>query len=131
MITNSQANNNLNYDFGKTNYTPPTTWYVGISSTPINKDGTGYTEPTGSEYKRIAVTNNKVNFTVASDGSLTITQDLIYDESVNAWGAMTHFFLASGLTGSNIKVYDKLFEERIIQSRSTLIFPAGELVLSN
>ena len=141
MVTNYQANKSLNYDFGKTAYTPPETWYIGVSTTPILKDGTGRTEPVDSAYKRIPMSNNKADFTVATDGSISITKDVIFDESVVSWGLITHVFIASSLTGNDICFYDELDNEeeilgelvkgKLIQSRSTLIFPSGELIISN
>lgn len=141
MVTNYQANKSLNYDFGKTVYTPPETWYIGVSTTPILKDGTGYTEPVDSAYKRVAIANNKTDFTVASNGSLIISKDIIFDESTISWGLITHVFIANSLTGNDICFYDELDNEeeilgelvkgKLVQSRSTLIFPSGELVISN
>lgn len=141
MITNYQANNNLNYDFGKTTYTPPTTWYIGVSTTPINKDGTGVTEPTDKAYSRVEIANNKTNFTVAVGGSATITKDVMFPESTEPWALVTHIFLTDSSTGGNIRFYDALDNEeeilgqtvkgKIVQSRSTLMFPSGELVFSN
>lgn len=141
MVTNFQANRNLNYDFGKTEYTPPNTWYIGLSTTPILKDGTGYTEPTDSAYARVALTNNKTDFTVATDGSLIITKDVIFPESVESWNLITGVFLANSATGHDVCFYDELENEelilgelkkgKLVQSRSTLIFPSGELIISN
>ena len=40
----------------------PATWYFGLSTTTPNDDGTGFTEPSGGGYARVAKTNDATNF---------------------------------------------------------------------
>ena len=70
-ITYTSANSALDKFFGAANFTPPATLYFGLSTTAISIDGTGATEPSGGSYARVAFTNNKTNWGVASNGSLT------------------------------------------------------------
>jgi hypothetical protein len=44
----------------------PATWYLALSTTTPNGDGTGFTEPVGGSYARVAITNNATNFPPAS-----------------------------------------------------------------
>lgn len=44
----------------------PATWYLGISTTFPNDDGTNFTEPSGGSYARVAIANNSTNFPGAS-----------------------------------------------------------------
>jgi hypothetical protein len=65
-ITTYAAHKILNYFLGNSpSLTPPTNYYIGVSSTPISTEGIGATEPTAGEYSRIAVPNDKNSFTDA------------------------------------------------------------------
>lgn len=43
----------------------PATWYLGLSTTVPNDDGTNFTEPVGGSYGRVAKTNDATNFPAA------------------------------------------------------------------
>ena len=105
-ITTYQANRLNNYLFGATSFTPNGTYYIGLSTTAINAAGTGVTEPTGGGYKRVAVTNNKTNFTDSTGGIVQNKVQFEFPESTTAWGTITHVFIADSLTGGNILYYD-------------------------
>jgi hypothetical protein len=62
LIANSQ------FGGGATTWAPAT-WYVGLSTTTPNEDGTGFTEPVGGSYARVAVTNNTTNWPAATTSS--------------------------------------------------------------
>lgn len=47
----------------------PATWYLGLSTTQPNADGSGFTEPVGGSYGRVAITNNSTNFPAAATAS--------------------------------------------------------------
>lgn len=61
----------------------PAKYYVGISSTMPNKEGTGATEPaaSGTGYARIEVSN----LTGPTDGVLTNSEDLVFPKSITDW----------------------------------------------
>ena len=56
--TNAEVLALLKLAFGANANTAPKNWYVLASSTPINADGTGATEPTDPAYTRIQINNN-------------------------------------------------------------------------
>jgi len=124
------ANKILDYNFGKTAHTPPTTYYVGLSTTTINIGGTGATEPVGGAYARVAVTNNKTNFTVAALGSLKNDVSISFVESTSAWGTITYVFLADALTAGNIYFYEALSAPKTVQSATTVLFAAAGLTFT-
>lgn len=132
MITYYQANLLLNKIFGGSEFTwtPPATYYVGLSTTTINADGTGKTEPSGMAYARVAVTNNKTNFGMASNGALTNLTAITFPESSGDWGTITHIFIADAATSGNILYFDQLAASRSVQSATTVLFAANALTLS-
>lgn len=138
-VTNYQANLILNRGFGSSTWNPVGTLYIGLSSTPINADGTGATEPGGSYaggYARVAITNSdKTNWSTAGSPTAATISNLnavSFSESTTAWfnvngGPATHVFVVDALTGGNILYYDALNPTRAVQSGTTLLFAAGAL----
>jgi hypothetical protein len=83
----------------------PATWYLGLSTTAPNEDGTGFTEPTGGSYARVAVTNNSTNFPAAAVSDTTTKTNgavIPFPTPTGTWGLITYygwFLTASGGTG--------------------------------
>ena len=126
-ITTYQANRLNNYLFGATSFAPNGTYYIGLSTTAINAAGTGVTEPTGGGYKRVAVTNNKTNFTDSTGGIVQNKVQFEFPESTTAWGTITHVFIADSLTGGNILYYDALTTPRTVQTATILLFAINSM----
>ena len=129
-VTHTSANKILDYNLGKTSHTPPTTYYVGLSTTTIAIDGTGETEPSTGAYARVAVTNNKTNFTTASLGSLTNDTAISFVESTLAWGTITYVFLADNLTAGDIYFFEALPSPKTVQADTTVLFAIAALTFS-
>ena len=127
MITYYSANRILDRNFGGTAYTPPTTMYFGLSTTTINIDGTGATEPSGGSYARVAFTNDKTNWGTASSGALTNLVAATFAESTASWGTITHVFIADSLTSGNIWWFDALSPSKVVQSATTVLFAVGAI----
>lgn len=79
----------------------PATWYVGLSTTAPNDDGTGFTEPSGGSYARVAKTNNSTNFpaaaTVGGVSSKSNGTAITFPNPTGNWGNLIWygFFTAS------------------------------------
>lgn len=132
MKTYYQANLNLDSDLGRTSYTPPTTLYLGLSTTPISRDGSGATEPSASAgYSRVAITNDKTKWGNASNGELFNVASIEFPESTNAWGTVTHYFFSDAQTGGNIRFYEAFSTPRQIQANSTVMFRPQTLKFSD
>lgn len=61
-LSDADANNELNVRFGGAASNAPATYYLGLSSTEPQPDGTGITEPTASAYARVAITNDATHW---------------------------------------------------------------------
>jgi len=129
-VTYLSAGKVLDFNFGATSYTPPGTLYMGVSTSVIQPDGSGYTEPVGGAYARVAVTNNKTNFTVASNGTLSNATAITFVESTAAWGTITYAFLADALTAGNVYWFEALPTPKAVASATTVLFSIGSLVIS-
>jgi len=124
------ANKILDYNFGKTAHTPPTTYYVGLSTTVVNINGTGNTEPSGGSYARVAITNNKTTFTTAATGTLKNDISISFPESSGAWGTITYVFISDAPTGGNIYFFEALPSAKTVQTATTVLFVAAALTFS-
>ena len=130
-ITTYQANKINDFIFGGTQFTPNSTYYLGLSTTAISSSGTGATEPSGGGYARVAITNNKTNFTVSSGGIIKNQTQFEFPESTTAWGTITYVFIADSPTtgGGNILYYDALTNPRTVQTASILLFAINSMTL--
>ena len=126
-ITYYSGNRILDKGFGSTNYTPPTTMYFGLSTTPIAIDGTGATEPSGGSYARVALVNDKTNWGTASNASLTNLASVTFPESTASWGTITHVFIADASTAGNIWWYEALSPSRQVKISTTVQFAIGAI----
>jgi hypothetical protein len=110
----------------------PATWYLGLSKTTPNEDGTNFTEPVGMGYARVAVTNNFTNFPVAVT-ALGVTYKtngakFTFPTPTGVWGLLTDFgwFLTS--TGGVPEYTHPLDTAITVQSGNTPVeFDVGQL----
>jgi hypothetical protein len=132
MITVFASNRVLDYNFGSTAYSGglPATYYLGLSTTTINFDGTGATEPVGGGYARQPFTNNKTNFGVASNGVLTNSTAVTFAESSASWGTIINVGIWDALTAGNIWWFDVLSPSRAVASLTTVIFSVGAITVT-
>jgi hypothetical protein len=130
MITYYSANRILDKNFGATNYSPPATFYVGLSTTSINIDGTGATEPTTGSYARVAMTNDKSNWGTASNASLVNAASVTFTESTASWGTITTVFFSDASTSGNVWFFDTLSPSRAVASATTVLFAIGAMTVS-
>ena len=128
MKTYYQSNRELNFNIRGVPYTPPTTLYVALSTTPIYRDASGIVEPsTSMGYARVSVGVNTTNWSVASNGTLSNNVDLAFPEATNDWGTITYVAVFDSATGGNMLYYEALTKSRIVQENATLMFKAGAL----
>ena len=111
--------------FGSTAMTPPTTYYLGISTTTIAKDGTGITEPTDGAYARIAIANNKTNFSTAVLGIIDNLVEFQFPESTVSWGIVTDWFLSNAVTAGDVWFEGELNVSRNVEIATVLVLPVG------
>lgn len=130
MITKYLSNKIQDYMFGKATYTPPATYYLGLSKTPISYEGTGLTEPSGNAYQRVPVTNNKTNWSTSTNGVIKNLIKVSFPESTGDWGVCTHVFIADASTGGNILFVSPLNVSRDIKIYSQLFFDINGLEFS-
>jgi hypothetical protein len=127
LIANSQ------FGGGATTWAPAT-WYVGLSTTTPNEDGTGFTEPVGGSYARVAVTNNTTNWPAATTSSGVTSKAngtvIQFTNPTGTWGLVTYYGLFTASSGGTPAYFNPLDASISPKSgNSPVQFDVGALVL--
>jgi hypothetical protein len=121
----------MDYIFGKVTYTPPTNWYLGVSTTTIQNDGTGVTEPTTDPaYLRITIPNIKTSFTTSSNGMIQNSIAFQFPESQINWGIVTDFLISDSATGGTVRFFGKLVSSRNVETGTVLLLDINALQMT-
>lgn len=113
----------------KTNPAIPAAYYIGLSKTAPSIDGTGVSEPpTEGGYERVRLSN----LSEPTDGVVTNTATINFEESTANWGTVTHFVIYDALavgTG-NLLMYGELSTPRSVETATIMTIKEGYLKLS-
>jgi len=120
-ILASHAGELLSKDFGAVNYTPPATWYVGLLS--------GGTELTGSNYARVAVTNNVTNFPTVTTNAIVNGTAITFPAASADWLTVDEVALFIASSGGTAKYRGNLDPTVTVRSGQIREFAAGDLTI--
>lgn len=113
----------------------PATWYVGLSKTTPNDDGTNFTEPTGvGSYARAPLTNNSTNWPAATTTSgvtkKTNGAKATFPNPTADWGLQTHYGLFTSLSGGTPEYTFPLDAAITVRNGNTPVeFDIGQIVI--
>lgn len=110
----------------KTEPAIPSAYYIGLSTSAPNVNGSGVTEPTGSGYARMELTN----LGEPNSGVVSNTGAIDFPESTASWGTVTHFVIYDAPSGGNLLQYGPLSTPRTIEPATIMSIPATYLNLS-
>lgn len=113
----------------------PATWYLGLSTSTPNDDGTNFTEPVGGSYARVAVTNNDTNFPAAVTTSGVTTKSngaaFTFVDPTGDWGLITHYGWFTAVSGGTPEYHNPLDASITVQNgNSPVEFAAGNLIMA-
>lgn len=124
----------LDHVFGNTAFVAPATLYVGLSTTPIQEDGTNITEPATGAYERMAITNNTTNWPaaalVAGLGTKNNGIPITFPQATASWGMVVDFFIADHVSAGNILCYGTLDTAKTIDTGDTGEFAVNALTIT-
>jgi hypothetical protein len=130
-ITHTSANAILNKMFGNTVLSQPTTYYLGLSQTTPAQDGSNVTEPSGSNYSRVSISNSDhTNWGTSTVSTLSNLTSFTFPASTGSWGTVTFVVLYDAPTGGNLWFFDVLTPSRSIAASTTVLFSASAFTLS-
>lgn len=107
--------------------TPP---YIGLSSTLIDDNGSGVTEPemgSATGYQRISGSSITWDFSVENQAK-NITR-VLFPMSITTWGTIVEVFLADSATEGNILYHTKLTPSIPTLSGTQIAINPGTLVV--
>jgi hypothetical protein len=124
----------LDHVFSATAFNAPATLYIGLSTTAIQEDGTGITEPAGGSYARVAVTNNDTNWPLATLevglGTKNNGTAITFPQATGAWGTVVDFFIADAAVAGNILCYGTLDVAKAIESGDIAEFAINAMTIT-
>ena len=122
----------LNHFFTDPAYTPPTTLYIGLSSTTPTEAGANITEPSGGAYARVSTT--AADWGAASGTAPVVKSNTAVKTFTTAtadWVAganLTHFVIMDASTAGNCLMWGPLTTPKPVLNGDTPSFGAGALV---
>ena len=125
MVTKNFLNQIMGNVFGMKKTPPlPTKYFLGLSKSAPNVDGTGVTEPTGGGYTRMELTM----MSEPTDGVIDNQEGIMFPVSTDDWGTVTHYVIydASG----NVLRANQLKKPRAVQSDIQFYFTPHALKIS-
>ncbi len=75
------------------------TVFIALSTADPGADGSGFTEPVGNGYARVAVTNDAAQWPAATAGVKTNGADIDFPAASGPWGTVTHFGIFVAASG--------------------------------
>jgi hypothetical protein len=115
---------------GDPDYTPPTNWFVGLSTTTPTEAGANFTEPVGNGYARVSTAD--ADWDPASGTAPAIKDNanaITFPQATGSWGTVTHFGLFDASTGGNLRMWGALATAKAIANLDTAAFAAAALVI--
>lgn len=113
----------------------PATWYLGLSTTAPADDGSNFTEPVGTAYARVAVTNNATSFPpAATSQGITTKQNgvkMTFPNPTGSWGTLGYWGFFTASSGGTPEWSGPLDTTISPKSGNTPVeFDVGQLVMS-
>lgn len=121
FVGDSVANGQLDAQYGSGT---PATLYCALSTTTPASDGTGFTEPSGGAYARVAVANNATNFPAASAHAKHCAINITFPAATASWGTISWAGWYDAATGGTLRAAGPLGTPQAVTSGITLTFPA-------
>ncbi len=132
----------LDHLFGGEAYEQPAIVWVALSTTEIEDDGTGITEPAAEDgYARVEIGNTPTD-DEWEDAELAMGPDeyeiarkrnsevLEFPEATGDWGEITHFALFDSAVGGNMLAYGELYQSVPVLEEQQRSFSEQDLVIT-
>lgn len=135
-FTNYLAAEVLDQLFGAAAYTASGILYIGLSDSTPAEDGTNFTEPAvASGYYRVPVTNDKDNWSLATDADPSVIENrtvITFGQSSGNWGSgtLTYFGIFDAQSGGNLLAASTLTTPKSVGDDDTASFASGAITIS-
>lgn len=116
--------------FNGATLTSPATYYLACSTSTPSADGTGFTEPVGANYSRLAVPADGTNWSTSTTNTLVNNLILTFPQSSASWGTIIYIGFFDASTSGNMWFYSALSPSRTVDSNTTLYFDPSGITVS-
>jgi hypothetical protein len=123
-LSNYLENALINGTLRATNYTAPTTVYVGLFTSDPTDAGSG-TEVSGNAYSRKSAT-----FDAPSNGASVTSADIQFDQATGSWGTIGWFGILDASTSGNLLYHGALTTSKTIDTGDVFKIAAGSLTVT-
>ena len=95
----------------------PTQYYIGLSTTEPTMSGTNVNEPSANAgYGRVLLEN----LSTPTNGVVTNTANINFEESTASWGTITHFVIYDAEINGNLLMYGALSTPRVVEAATVM-----------
>lgn len=113
----------------------PGTWYLGLSTTVPNEDGSGFSEPSGGSYGRVSIANNATSFPPAAmENGVTVKKNGIkftFPDPTASWGTIAYYGFFTTSSGGVPQYFGALDTTISPKNGNTPVeFDIGQLVMA-
>lgn len=135
-ISTYHANRILNYEFGLTSYSPPSTYYLGFCTSLLITSSWNGTilmsyepRPVGADpetnYNRIAISNDKLNWTISTGNAIENLNVILSPRAFVNWDTIYAIFIADAYTNGNMLYYQILnVPLNVLAGESVMFYPS-------
>jgi hypothetical protein len=124
----------LDHIFGKATYVPPTSFYVGVSSTLPSANGGNITEPTDPAYVRKLTTTADWDAATSSDPATSVNNsDIVFAPASEDWFAgaeILYVVLFTANSGGTMIAFGSFARGKAIYDLDSFTIGAGKLNVS-
>jgi len=124
-ISDFAENKLLDHLLNGVTYTPPTTVFLGLSTTNPLDDASGLSEPAGGGYARKTIV-----FGAAAGRAIAQNALVQFDEVTVDWGLVSHYALFDAVAGGNMLAHGELDQAKNVVTGNNPSVDAGEVVIS-
>lgn len=112
----------------KTSPILPEKFYLGLSSSEPDIDGSNVNEPsTLSGYSRIELSGK---LSEPNNGVISNTEDISFPESSESWGTITHFVIYDSENDGNLLMFESLTQNRSVEAGTIVMIKAESLTIT-
>lgn len=112
---------------------PVFVYYYALSTTTPNPNGTGFTEPVGGSYLRIAKTRASPFGSAVSGSPSTIqnsSSEIRWPLATGSWGTVTYWGIFDAASGGNLLCYGPLTSSVSVVAGIQALFAVNDLVIT-
>lgn len=128
--TNFARNKSQDLIFGGTSFTPPSNYYLALSTANISSSGSNLVEPSGAGYARVQIPNTKSYFTNSVNGVLSNSASVVLPISSGSWGTIVDIALCDAATSGSVWYYTSLTTPKVVQDSTIVSFAVGAITIT-